>query len=208
MDISFIDTFWFTYVLLPFMIFAARIVDVTIDTLRIVYITKGNKILAPVLGFFQILIWLIAITRIMKNIDNIACYFAYAAGFAAGNYIGLILEEKFAMGIQMIRIVTQVDASQLINKLHSNGLSTTSVEADSNQGKVHIIFLIVQRTRINSIITLIKLFNPKAFYSIEDIRSVDEQSERINTPKKSLFLLVGWVMPGNILSASQLYFKI
>ncbi len=187
MDISFIDTFWFTYVLLPFMIFAARIVDVTIDTLRIVYITKGDKILAPVLGFFQILIWLIAITRIMKNIDNVACYFAYASGFAAGNYIGLILEEKFAMGIQMIRIVTQVDASQLIYKLHSNGLTTTSVEADSNQGKVHIIFLIVQRTRINSIITLIKLFNPKAFYSIEDIKSVDEQSERINTPKKRLF---------------------
>ncbi len=187
MDISFIDTFWFTYVLLPFMIFAARIVDVTIDTLRIVYITKGDKILAPVLGFFQILIWLIAITRIMKNIDNVACYFAYASGFAVGNYIGLILEEKFAMGIQMIRIVTQVDASQLINKLHSNGLTTTSVEADSNQGKVHIIFLIVQRTRINSIITLIKLFNPKAFYSIEDIRSVDEQSERINSPKKKSF---------------------
>jgi len=187
MDISFIDTFWFTYVLLPFMIFAARIVDVTIDTLRIVYITKGNKILAPILGFFQILIWLIAITRIMKNIDNVACYLAYAAGFAAGNYIGLILEEKFAMGIQMIRIVTQVDASQLIDKLHSNGLSTTSVEADSNQGKVHIIFLIVQRIRINSIITLIKQFNPKAFYSIEDIRSVDEQSESINTPKKRLF---------------------
>jgi len=187
MDISFINTFWVTYVLLPFMIFAARIVDVTIDTLRIVYITKGNKILAPVLGFFQILIWLIAITRIMKNIDNIACYFAYAAGFAAGNYIGLILEEKFAMGIQMIRIVTQVDASQLIDRLHCNGLSTTSVEADSNQGKVHIIFLIVQRIRISTIITLIKQFNPKAFYSIEDIRSVDEQSERINTPKKRLF---------------------
>jgi uncharacterized protein YebE (UPF0316 family) len=187
MDISFINSFWFTYVLLPFMIFAARIVDVTIDTLRIVYITKGNKILAPVLGFFQILIWLIAITRIMKNIDNIACYLAYAAGFAAGNYIGLILEEKFAMGIQMIRIVTQVDASQLIDRLHSNGLTTTSVEADSNQGKVHIIFLIVQRIRISTIITLIKQFNPKAFYSIEDIRSVDEQSERINTPKKRLF---------------------
>lgn len=187
MDISFIDTFWFTYILLPFMIFAARIVDVTIDTLRIVYITKGDKILAPILGFFQILIWLIAITRIMKNIDNVACYFAYAAGFAAGNYIGLILEEKFAMGIQMIRIVTQVDASQLINKLHSNGLTTTSVEADSNQGKVHIIFLIVQRTRINSIITLIKQFNPKAFYSIEDIRSVDEQSEKINSSKKRSF---------------------
>jgi uncharacterized protein YebE (UPF0316 family) len=131
MNLTFIDSFWFTYLLLPFMIFASRIVDVTIDTLRIVYITKGNKILAPVLGFFQILVWLIAITRIMKNIDNIACYFAYAAGFATGNYIGIILEERFAMGIQMIRIVTQVDASTLIGKLHSTGFYTTSIEAES-----------------------------------------------------------------------------
>ena len=87
-------------------------------------------------------------TRIMKNIDNIACYFAYAAGFATGNYIGLILEERFAMGIQMIRIVTQADASTLIDKLHSIRFYTTSIEAESNQVKVHIIFLIVQRTRI------------------------------------------------------------
>jgi len=187
MNLTFIDSFWFTYLLLPFMIFAARIVDVTIDTLRIVYVTKGNKILAPVLGFFQILVWLIAITRIMKNIDNIACYFAYAAGFATGNYIGLILEERFAMGIQMIRIVTQVDASTLIGKLHSTGFYTTSIEAESSQGKVHIIYLIVQRTRIKSIIILIKQFNPKAFYSIEDIRSVDDQSERINTLGKRSF---------------------
>ena len=187
MNLTFIDSFWFTYLLLPIMIFAARIVDVTIDTLRIVYITKGNKILAPVLGFFQILVWLIAITRIMKNIDNIACYFAYAAGFATGNYIGLILEERFAMGIQMIRIVTQADASTLIGKLHSTGFYTTSIEAESSQGKVHIIFLIAQRTRIKSIIILIKQFNPKAFYSIEDIRSIDAQSERINTSRKRSF---------------------
>lgn len=187
MNLTFIDSFWFTYLLLPFMIFASRIVDVTIDTLRIVYITKGNKILAPVLGFFQILVWLIAITRIMKNIDNIACYFAYAAGFATGNYIGIILEERFAMGIQMIRIVTQVDASTLIGKLHSTGFYTTSIEAESNQGKVHIIFLIVPRIKISSIIVLIKNYNPKAFYSIEDVRSVDAVSESINKLQKRTF---------------------
>lgn len=134
------------------MIFAARIVDVTIDTLRIVFITNGNKILAPVLGFSQILVWLIAITIIMKNIDNVACYLAYAAGFATGNYIGLILEERFAMGIQMIRIVTQVNASTLIGKLHVNGMYTTS---------------------------------------IEDVRSVDDMSEKINDQQKKHFQRFG-----------------
>jgi uncharacterized protein YebE (UPF0316 family) len=182
-----INSLWFTYLLLPLLIFFSRIADVTMDTLRIVFITKGNKTIAPLLGFFQVLIWLVAITRIMENLDNIACYLAYAAGFAAGNYIGLILEEKMAMGIQMIRIVTQVDASLLILKLHEDGLYSTSIEAESNQGRVHLIFLIVQRIKINSAIAIIKQYNPKAFYSIEDVRSVDAQSEQVYRTKKRSF---------------------
>ncbi|QGY46101.1 DUF2179 domain-containing protein [Maribellus comscasis] len=184
MNLIFIDSIWFTFMLLPFLIFIARIADVTLDTLRIVFITKGNKIIAPILGFFQILIWLVAITRIMKDLDNITYYLAYAGGFATGNYIGLILEEKFALGIQMIRIVTQKDASSLISNLYEKGLHSTSVEAKSNQGKVHVIYLIVQRKMIQNIISLTNQYNPNAFYSIEDIRSVDVQSERINTKQK------------------------
>jgi len=184
MNLIFIDSLWFTFMLLPFLIFIARIADVTLDTLRIVFITKGNKIIAPILGFFQILIWLVAITRIMKDLDNITYYLAYAGGFATGNYIGLILEEKFALGIQMIRIVTQKDASSLISKLYEKGLHSTSVEAESNQGKVHVIYLIVQRKMIRNIISLTNQYNPNAFYSVEDIRSVDVHSERINTKQK------------------------
>ncbi len=96
---DFFGSDWFNYLVLPAAIFLARICDVTIGTLRIIFVSKGNKLIAPVLGFFEVLIWIIAITRIIENLNNPFCYVAYAAGFATGNYIGLRVEEKLAVGI-------------------------------------------------------------------------------------------------------------
>ena len=88
----------FTFIILPILIFIARVCDVSIGTMRIIFISRGAKILAPLLGFFEILIWLVAIGKVMQNLDNIACYVAYAGGFATGNFVGIRIEEKLAMG--------------------------------------------------------------------------------------------------------------
>lgn len=175
METSFFDSALFLYVILPLLIFAIRIIDVTMDTLRIVYISRGNKIIAPLLGFFEILVWLTAITQIMKNLDNIACYIAYAGGFATGNYLGLILEERLAIGYQLVRVITSKDSTPLIEDLRNKGYGVTSVWAEGKNGKVHIIYSITQRSNIKDVIASINLFNPKAFYSIEDIRSLNVQ---------------------------------
>lgn len=174
MPAPFFDTAWFTYVLLPLLIFCSRILDVSLDTLRIVFVSKGNKAVAPVLGFFEILIWLIAITRIMQNLDNIACYVAYAAGFATGNYVGLRIEQKMALGIHMFRIITQKDASSLIKSLKDHGFGATVIEAEGKDGGVHIIYSIVKRSDNQKIIEIINKFNPQAFYSIENVLKVNE----------------------------------
>lgn len=171
---------WFAYVIVPFLIFFSRVIDVSLDTIRIVFISKGNKILAPILGFFEVLIWLVAITRIMENLDNVIYYFAYAGGFAAGNYIGLIIEEKLAMGVQLFRIITQKEASTLILRLREKGYSVTSVEAEGNTGLVHIIFSVVKRSESQKVIEIINHFNPNAFYSIEDIRKVNENNPTLS----------------------------
>ncbi|MBN2236000.1 MAG: DUF2179 domain-containing protein [Bacteroidales bacterium] len=176
MDSFFLNFDWFTYVILPLLIFLARIVDVTLDTLRIVFVSKGDKYLAPFLGFFEVLIWLIAITRIMQNLDNVTCYIAYAAGFATGNYFGLIIEERLAMGVQMFRIITQKEASTLIESLKENGYGITSIEAKGSTGDVNVIFSVVKRSESQKIIELINRFNPNAFYSIEDVRRVNEKN--------------------------------
>lgn len=173
MDTSFFDSNLFLYLILPLLIFATRIVDVTMDTLRIVFISRGNKLIAPILGFFGILVWLMAITQIMQHLDNFACYIAYAGGFATGNYLGLILEEKLAIGYQLVRVVTSKDSTPLIGDLREKGYGVTSVWAEGKNGQVHIIFVITKRSNVQDVVSIINVFNPMAFYSIEDVRSLN-----------------------------------
>jgi len=83
---------------LPLLIFFARVCDVSLGTIRIIFISKGIKYLAPIVGFFEILIWLLAISQIMQNLTNPYYYIFYAGGFATGNLVGIILDEKLSIG--------------------------------------------------------------------------------------------------------------
>jgi uncharacterized protein YebE (UPF0316 family) len=172
MDIAaFYSSDLFKFALLPAIIFLARICDVTLDTLRIIYVSRGMKYLAPLIGFFEVLIWLVAITQIFKNLTNPIYYIAYAGGFAMGNFIGILIEEKMAIGTVVIRIITQKDATELIELLKSNGYGVTFTAAQGAMGPVQIIFTIVKRKAIPRVLNIIRQCNPLAFYTIEDVRS-------------------------------------
>lgn len=171
---DFIQSPYFAYIIIPLLICLARIVDVSLGTLRIILVSKGAKRIAPVLGFFEILIWLLAIGQVMQNLNNIINYFAYALGFALGNYIGIIIEKKLAMGMVVVQVITRRDASELINFLRLADFGLTVIEAKGGTGPVHIIFTVTKRSNLPYVIKTIKRFNPKAFYSIEDIRFVSE----------------------------------
>ena len=97
---------YFNWVVLPLVIYLARMTDVTLGTLRIVMISKGKRKIVPIIGFFEVLLWLIAIGQIMQNLNNVMCYFAWAGGYATGTFLGLFLEEKLALGTQVIRLIT------------------------------------------------------------------------------------------------------
>nr|WP_319265723.1 DUF2179 domain-containing protein [uncultured Draconibacterium sp.] len=174
MDTSFYDSNLFTFVLLPALIFFSRVMDVTIGTIRIVMVSKGHKLWAPILGFFEILIWLIAISKIFQNLDNWFCYVAYAAGFACGNYVGLRIEEKLAVGIVKIQIITRKNAEKLINNLKDAGYGITHHEAKGSTESVSIIYSIINRIEIKKVEEIVKASNPKAFYSVEDVKFVKE----------------------------------
>jgi uncharacterized protein YebE (UPF0316 family) len=165
--------FW-NMMIIPILIILARICDVSLGTLRIIFLSRGMKLLAPLLGFFEVLIWLIAIGQIMQNLSNWVNYVAYAGGFALGNYIGMLLEEKLAIGMLAVRIITQKPAPKLIQELQRNKIGTTSIEAKGMKGKVSIIFLIIKRSNLPVVRKIIKQHNPNAFVSINDIRSVQE----------------------------------
>ncbi len=174
METFFPDSDLFNYMVLPLLIFLSRVCDVTIGTIRIIFISKGKRYIAPILGFFEVFIWILAISRIMQNLDNYVNYFAYAGGFAAGNYVGMLLEEKIAIGVMIVRVITQKSADLLIAKLHSMGFGITSVDAQGFKEKVNVIYTVIHRSELKKVIGIINEYNPKAFFSVEDIRYVNE----------------------------------
>jgi uncharacterized protein YebE (UPF0316 family) len=130
MDINaFFDSEVFNWIIMPILIFVARVADVSIGTIRIIFVSKGMKLLAPLCGFFEILIWLIAIGKVFQNFTNPIYYIAYAGGFATGNYVGIIIEERLAIGLCVIRTVTRRDATNLIEFLRAAGYGVTTMDA-------------------------------------------------------------------------------
>lgn len=160
--------------ILTVVIFLARICDVSLSTLRIIYTSRGIRFLAPIIGFFEVLIWLIAMSQIISNLTNPILYIAYASGFAMGNFIGIFIEEKMAIGTVVIRIITQKESLELINCLKQDGYGVTHVDAQGALGPVKIIFTIVRRKNIHHVLKLVRQRNPLAFFTIEDVRSVRE----------------------------------
>ena len=112
--IELIENPLFALVILPILIFLARVADVTLGTLRIVFISQGKRKLAPIMGFFEIFIWLLAVGQIFSNLTNLVYYFAYAGGFAMGNYIGLIVENKLSLGLLSLHLIIRDDPDKLI----------------------------------------------------------------------------------------------
>ena len=137
---------FYTYAIIPFLIFFARICDQSIGTLRLILISKGYKTIAPFIGFFEVIIWVLAISQIFKHLDNIVCYLAYGAGFATGNYIGILLEERISLGTALIRIIPRYDTTDLITYLSERGYGLTFWDAEGRYGNVKIILTIMRNT--------------------------------------------------------------
>ena len=160
---------------LPFIIFLARVFDVSLGTLRIIFVAKGYKLWAPFVAFTEIIIWIFMISTTLKHLDHWPMAIAYAAGFAAGNYVGMYIEEKLTLGHELIRIITKTDPQDLIEKLKTEGFGLTSIKANGYNGNVGVIYVIIKRNHIKKIQQLILQHNPKALYTVEDIRFVNKQ---------------------------------
>ncbi len=165
---------YYSWITLPLIIFFSRVCDVSLGTIRHVFISKGFRTLVPVLGFFEVLIWIIVVAQVMKNLNNVACYLAWASGFATGTYVGLRIEERLALGLQVIRIITNQNCDELIVALKNDNHGITIVEAQGAVGPVKMIFTIIKRKNVQTVVKLIREFNPTAFYSIEDIKNANQ----------------------------------
>lgn len=166
-------------VYIPLFIFFARIIDVSIGTLRIMFVSKGFRAKATMLGFVEVLLWIIIVAQIFQNLDNWMNYIAYAAGFASGNFIGMFVEEKMKMGVQMYRIIVGSGKEMLIEKLKEADFRVTTVDGEGKNGPVKIIFTVAKRKRWNELASLVTEHAPNAFYSVEDVKHVSQMDEEI-----------------------------
>lgn len=164
----------YAWVILPALIFIARVSDVTIGTIRLIFVSRGMKILAPIAGFFEVLIWLLVIGQVIRHMTNPMSYIGYAAGFATGNYVGIRLAEKLSLGIVSIRIITSIDAAPLMQLLQDRQFGVTCIDGYGSQGKVQIVYTVVKKAQVAEVEAIIKQFNPEAFYSIEEIVGVEK----------------------------------
>ena len=165
----------YTWVILPLLVFLARFVDVTLGTMRIIFLSRGRKILAPALGFVEVFIWITAVSQIVRGAQNFAAYFAYAAGFAVGNYVGMLIEEKLAIGTLVVRIILPKNGSSLAARLREERYGVTFVDGHGGSGNpVALVYTVVMRKELNQIIGIIEEVSPKAFYTVEELRSVRE----------------------------------
>jgi len=164
----------YTWVILPLLIFLARITDQTIGTLRLVFLSKGYKTIAPILGFFESLIWILIVREVITNISDPLCFVAYAAGFATGSYIGLIIEEKLSIGNVIARVILPNEDPALVDAFRQQNFGFTLIDGEGRNGKVKIIFVVLDRVNLPKFLDVLNNVNPHAFYSIEDVKQVKE----------------------------------
>jgi uncharacterized protein YebE (UPF0316 family) len=156
------------------LIFAARIGDVTLGTLRAYFLTRGFKRYAVFFGFFESISWIVAIGQIFNNVNNPIAYLAYAGGYATGTYVGMMIAERLNVGDVIVRIIPKTDTNILVENLRMAGFGITTIAAQGKEGDVEIIFMVTKRRYLTRAIDIIHSTNPKAFFTVEEVRKVSE----------------------------------
>ncbi|NBP70087.1 MAG: DUF2179 domain-containing protein [Cytophagia bacterium] len=164
----------FAYVILPLLIFLARIIDVSINTIRIIYVLGGRRLTATLLGFVESFVWLMAIRQIFQHLDNWASYIAYPAGFAMGIFVGMMIEERIAYGKVIVRIITRKEIDQLKEYLLTQSHRFTILKALGPDGDESVIFAVLERERLEELTTKLKEILPTAFYTVEKVNRASE----------------------------------
>lgn len=156
--------------LLPLAIVCLRIIDVSIGTVRMILVIRGRRLYAAVLGFFEVIVWLTAITGILSHITNLLNVLAYGVGFAIGNVVGMLIESKMAVGQQVIRFISTDEGDRIIRTLRAKRFGVTEVVASGREGPVGLGFIIVSRKKVPEVVDTISGIDPAAVVTIGDVR--------------------------------------
>lgn len=169
-------------VLWPAFIFCSRIVDVSIGTLRTICLVRGHRSLAPPLGFFEVTIWIVAVSGVLTHLHQWYNIVAYGGGFATGNAVGLFIEGKLAIGLQAVRLVSCTRSAAVAAGLRLAGYAVTEVKGHGLSGEVSLSLAIVPRREVPTVIRVARVVDPDAFCTVEDVRTADVHTARPAVP--------------------------
>ena len=156
---------------LPVAIFFGRICDVSLGTLRIIFVSRGAKKIAPLIGFAEVFIWVVIISQVLSRANELVSFIAYAGGYATGTYIGLLLEEKIAYGFITYRVFTMKNGLELTSLLNEKGFGSTMIHGQGSVSEIDIVEAVIGRKDAKSVERLVAGFDPKAFCVLEDVRA-------------------------------------
>lgn len=163
------------------IIFVLRAIDVGMATVRIVLLSRGRKGTATVIGFFECLIWVVAVSRVISGLDDPLRMVAFAAGFAAGTYLGSLVEEWLAIGQALIRVVTSTSDPRLAPAIRDRGFGATALNGDGMNGEVIVTFTVVPRKRVDEVLAVVRSVAPAAYLTVEETSTPDwhKRAERV-----------------------------
>lgn len=186
---------WWIWVGIPVLIFVARVFDVSLGTIRHILVYRGHRMIAPLLAFVEILVWLLAISQVMSNLSHVFAYIAYAGGFSAGTWLGMVIEGKIALGYLVVRLITEKQQPLILDELRQAGFGSTMVDAHGSIGPVRILFIVVSRKNLGRLLKLVNKRLPGCFYTVEDVRFVDPALMSRSQPESSHSLPMGSIEP-------------
>ncbi len=155
------------------VIFALRIGDVSVGTLRVVLLVSGKKLPATILAFFESAIWIFAISKVFAEIGgNPVKMFAYASGYAAGTLVGMAAEQYMAFGEQLVRVITRRVEANMKELLAAEGFGVTSFSGEGIGGPVEELLIAIPRKRRSRLLQLVRQIDPKAFITVEGVTQI------------------------------------
>lgn len=200
---------WFASPWGALLIFGLRIVDVSMSMIRMILAVRGYRGRAAVIGFFELLVWLMAVGQALQHLHSVWHVLGYAAGFAAGNYVGVWLEERFAIGLRVVRAIfrngTERRGALAARLLRERGFGVTEVQGRGREDVVEILDLIVERRHVPEVVQLLRQVDPNVFISIEEVRAIQRSYvrpggrklpflTRLQTLSSRSRMLLGWLV--------------
>lgn len=156
----------------PVLVFSLRVVDVSLATFRLISAVRGRKLLASALGFVEILIWILVVGAVVRNLGSPTLVVSYAAGFAAGTFVGMLIEEKLALGLADVRVVSRVAGVEMAESLRGMGFGVTEILGQGREGRVEILLTVVPRRKLPRLLDEVERWDSEAFVSVDEPRTI------------------------------------